>query len=210
MAGYIRDAVVLGAIYTLFAMGLTLVWGVLNILNLAYGQIFALGAVGAWVLTKDSSLPLFVVLPLAMLVCGAAAILLELVAFRPIRRRVPDATGAELAMVIASIGAGAALVVVLQQITDGDVKTLPEDVFAVKSLKLFGVQITNLEIVIVVISTLFAIGLALFVAKTKQGRALKALAHDRYTCSLLGISANRMAMITMFTSGALAGAAGVL
>ncbi len=204
------DAVVLGSVYTLFALGLTLSWGVLNVLNLAHGATFMFSAFCGYLITRENPLTLWVVLPFCMVVGGLIATTLEAVAFRPIRRRNADATDAELAMLIASVGAGAVLVSIVENLTDNEPKTINDQTFPISTIDVLGLAITNIEIVIVVAAVVLSAALACFVRFTQPGRALRALSFDSYTCSLLGISSDRLAAMTLFVGGALAGAAGVL
>lgn len=210
MAAWVLDAIVLGSIFTLFALGLTLAWGVLNVLNLAHGAIFMFGALSAYFMTQNHAYSPWLVVPFAMLVSAGLAVALEVLAFRQIRRRAPDARSAELAMVIASVGAGAVLVAIAQNVTDGGVRQVNPATFEVNRVEVAGVQLTNVELVIIVVALVIGAGLAAFVRRSRYGQALRALAHDPYTCGLLGISANRLSSMTMFVSGALAGLAGVL
>jgi branched-chain amino acid transport system permease protein len=202
MSGYVLDAIVLGAIYSLFALGMTLSWGVLNVLNLAHGAIFMFGALIAYLITKDSGLSLLLALPIS--------VALEVTAFRQIRRKVADESGAELAMLIASVGAGAVLIAVAQNITNHEIVAIDESTFGVHQYSIIGLAITNVELLIVGTCLVLSIALAAFITYSRHGRALRALAVDPYTCGLMGISADRLARITMFVSGALAGVAGVL
>jgi branched-chain amino acid transport system permease protein len=206
----VLNAVVIGSIYTLFAFGLTLSWGVLNILNLAHGAIFMFGGLTAYLVTKGSALSLWIVMPASMLACGLIAVALELVAYRRIRHRVADVHASELATMIASIGAGAMLVAIAEKVTKNQLVGVNPATFKVTRTSLFGLTITNLEIVIVLVTVVLSVALALFVSRSRHGRALRALAQDPYTCGLLGISGDRLAAATMFVSGALAGGAGVL
>lgn len=210
MSGYLVDFIVLGSIYALFSLGMTLSWGVLNVLNLAHGAIFMCGALVAYLVTKDSGMSLVLVLPIAAIAAGLLALALELVAYRPIRRRVADERGAELAMLIASVGAGAMLVAAAQNITNNEIVAINEKTFAVSRTDVFGLDVTNIEILIVIVCGALSLALAAFIARSRHGRALKAMAFDPYTCGLLGISSERLASATMFVSGALAGVAGVL
>ncbi|MCW2583637.1 MAG: branched-chain amino acid transport system / permease component family protein, partial [Klenkia sp.] len=85
------NALSLGAIYALFAMGLSIAWAGLNVLNLAHGAIFMVGALTAWLMTDSfPGVSFFLVLPAAVVVCGLIALLMELLVFRPIRRRAVD------------------------------------------------------------------------------------------------------------------------
>jgi branched-chain amino acid transport system permease protein len=206
----VLNVVVIGSIYTLFALGLTLSWGVLNILNLAHGATFMFGGLLAYLVTKDSALSLWIVLPISALACGLIAVVLEVVAYRQIRNRVADLHAAELATMIASIGAAAALVAGAEVITENQLVGINPATFNVTRTEILGLRITNLEIIIIIAAALLSVLLVLFVTRTRHGRALRALAQDPYTCGLMGISPDRMAAATMFVSGALAGVAGVL
>lgn len=210
MSGYILDAIVLGAIYSLFSLGMTLSWGVLNVLNLAHGAIFMFGALIAYLITKDSGMSLLLALPIAAVGAGLIAVALEVAAFRQIRRRVADESGAELAMLIASVGAGAMLVAAAQNITSNQIVSIDESTFTVHQYSLAGLEVTNVELLILGTCGVLSVALAAFIARSRHGRALRALAVDPYTCGLMGVSADRLATITMFVSGALAGVAGVL
>lgn len=210
MAQDLVDVVVLGSIFTLFALGLTLSWGVLNVLNLAHGAIFLMGALTAYVLTDGRDLPLYLVLPAAALVAGLVAVALEVVAYRPLRRRVGDVHKAELPMLIASVGVAFMLTAIGVEITGNVPVGINESVFRVDTFELLGLHLTNLEVLIVGLALVLSVGLGLFVQRSRHGRALRALAQDPYTCGLLGISPERLALATMFVSGALAGVAGVL
>jgi branched-chain amino acid transport system permease protein len=204
------SAVVLGSIYTLFALGLTLSWGVLNVLNLAHGAVFMTGALIAYRVTRDRAVPIYAVLPAAMLVTGAVSVALQQLVYAPIRRRIPDAHGAELGMLIASVGVAAIPVAVAVELTGNQSVALANPILTVRSYDVLGVRVTNIELLIVAGALTMSAALAWFVRASRHGRALRALAFDPEACGLFGISATRAAVITMFVSGALAGAAGVM
>jgi branched-chain amino acid transport system permease protein len=204
------NALVLGSIYAMFALGLTLSWGILNILNLAHGSVFMVGGLVAWRLTKDHAYSIALVLPVAMIVSGVLAVILERLVFRPIRRRYADATAAELGMLIASVGAATIPVTVAVKLTHDEVQSLTSNLLTIHTWTVAGLKITNIALVIIVLAFVLSAGLALFVRRTKYGVALRAMAYDPDTCGLMGISADRLAALTMFVSGALAGGAGVL
>jgi branched-chain amino acid transport system permease protein len=211
MTQQIVNAISLGSIYTLFALGLTLSWGVLNVLNLAHGAIFMFGAMAGYVLTKGGGgLPLVAVLPLAMLCSGVLAATLEVAVLRAVRRRAADRHAADLTMLIASVAAGSILVAVGQNIINNEVVALPPTLFDVTSTTVLGVRVTDIQIVITVLALVMSGALAWFIRSTRHGRALRALSADPYICGLVGISANRTAAATLFVSGAIAGAAGIL
>jgi branched-chain amino acid transport system permease protein len=204
------NVLVVGSIYTLFALGLTLSWGVLNVLNLAHGAIFMFAGIVGYVVTKDSPLSLWVVLPVASLAAGLIALALEWVAYLPIRRRSADMHAGELSTMIASIAAASALVALAEVISKNQVVGVNPATFDVTATHVLGVRVTNLELIIIGLALLLSTALALFVSRSRHGRALRALAEDPYACGLMGVSSARMSSVTMFVSGALAGCAGLL
>lgn len=210
MADYLRDAIVLGGVYTLFALGLTLSWGVLNVLNLAHGNVLVAAALSAYLLADTAVLPVWMLLVVCIAVGGALGAFLEIVVFRPIRARARSDDSAGLTILIGSIASGAVLFAISDRITDGQVRTIDTGSFEVVAFPFLGTTVTNVQVLIVALSLVLSLALALFVSRSKQGRALRALAHDPHTCGLLGISARRLSIATMTTAGALAGAGGLL
>ena len=204
------NVLVVGSIYTLFALGLTLSWGVLNVLNLAHGAIFMFAGIVGYLVTKSQPLSLWIVLPIAMLAAGLIAVVLEVVAYGPIRRRSADVHAGELSTMIASIAAASALVALAEVISKNQIVGVNPDTFDVTATHVLGLRVTNLEILIIVLALALSTALALFVSRSRHGRALRALAEDPYACGLVGISPTRMSIATMFVSGALAGCAGLL
>lgn len=210
MLDYLRDAVVLGGVYTIFALGLTLSWGVLNVLNLAHGSVLVASALAAYLLTVDAALPLWVLMPACVLVGALLGVALELLVFRPIHRRAHSEEDASLSILIGSVAAGAFLFAISNRITDGRVRSIDPRAFRIEEYSIAGTRVSNIQILIVAIALLATVALGLFVNRTRQGRALRALAFDPGACGLLGISASRLALTTMATAGALAGASGLL
>jgi len=214
------DGIVLGFMYALIALGYTMVYGVLEFINFAHSEIFVLGAfVGVEVLLLLQSAgqlstlhPVFILLLVimtAMIVSGVAAMALERVAYRPLQ-------GApRLVALISAIGAsfflqdGLRLFESLWRNTfylnyptmDVLEKALPLTVnlvIPVKSLLVIGTALLTL------------VGLHVFVNRTKMGTAIRAVAQDPETASLMGVAVNRVIALTFFVGGALGGLAGVL
>jgi branched-chain amino acid transport system permease protein len=211
MINQLVNALSVGAIYSLFAMGLTLSWGVLKVLNLAHGSIFMLGTLAVYLFTEGfGSVPLPVALLIAFVAAGLLAVLLEVLAYAPIRRRASGVVDAELATLLASVGASGAIVGFAEMVTHHVPVGLPRDVFEIRPIVLGGLRLTNIQIVILVTSLAMVLLLAWFVRATRVGRAIRAVAEDPYMASLAGASPVRLATFTMFVSGAMAGVAGVL
>ncbi len=212
MLQLLSSALVLGSIYLLFSMGLSLSWGVLNILNLAHGSIFMFGAFSAYLITREVSaeIPLVVLVLFGALVGGALSVLLQLLVYQPLQRHAADKHSAELGVLIASIGVGLIPVTIALNLATDEVVNLPSAVVQTQVHTVGSVRITSLQIAIVVISLATALALSLFVAKTRTGRALRTIAADPVTADIMGIPVARLSALTMFISGALAGTAGLL
>lgn len=208
---YIVNGFSLGAIYALFALGLSISWAGLNILNLAHGTVFMVGALAAWWLTSTlPAIPFALVLLIAIAVCALIGLLMELLIFRPIRRQSTDEGQQTLAIVIATVATSSLLIALADQITGGQPHGLPQSAFPVETYTVWGVRITNIQIIILVAAGLASWAVAWFIKRSTQGRALRALSVDRGMASLLGVSTERLSMVTMAGAGAMAGLAGVL
>ena len=200
------NAVWLGSVYSLFALGYTLIFGVLGILNLAYPSIYMWGALVGWLLVQTFHLPIWLALPGAMLFSGLLSILLDRIAFRPLRAR-----GApHLATLISSIGASVVLINLAQGAFGAQVVRFPFGAFPVKVFSLGPVSVTLLQITILLVSLLIMALLRWLVLGTRQGQAIRAVAFSPNTAARLGIHVDRVIMQTFFLAGAFAGAAGVL
>src|ERR1700677_1363687 len=206
------NAIVLGAIYCLFAMGLGLTWGTLNVLNLAHGAVFMFSAFTCYLITQraDVNLPIAVVLIVAVVAGALLELCLNLLVFRQIKRRSRTQGEAEMSMLIGSIGASAILVTVAEQLTADTPFTVTAVPVKASVYHLgSGVYVTNVEIVIAVVAPVLTAGFALWIQRSRIGRAMRALAYDAPTSGLMGISEGRMSALAMAISGATAGAAGV-
>ena len=210
MLGLLANAVVLGSLYLLFALGLSLSWGVLNVLNLAHGSIFMFGAFSAYLLVQEVQLPLGVLLLVAVVVGAGLAVALQVLVYRPLQRRSADEHSAQLAVLIASIGASLVPVSLALNLSDTEVSSLPAEVARTQVHVLGSVRITTLQIAIVVIALLLTAALVFWVGHTQSGRALRTIAWAPGTANLLGIPVARLSALTMAISGGLAGGAGLL
>jgi len=206
------NAIVLGGVYCLFAMGLSLTWGTLNVLNLAHGAVFMFSAFTCYLITQraDLHLPIAVVLVVAVVAGALMELCLDLVVFRQIKRRSKTQGEAELSMLIGSIGASAILVTIAEQQTADTSFTVTAAPVKASVYHLgSGVYVTNIEIVITVVALALTVGFALWIQRSQMGRAMRAIAYDAPTSGLMGISEGRMSALAMAISGGTAGAAGV-
>ena len=200
------NAIWLGAVYSLFALGYTLVFGVLGILNLAHPSLYMWGAFIGLVCVNSLHLPIWLALPIAMLFSGLLGILLDWVAFKPLRAR----NAPHLATLISSIGASIVMINVAQGVFGAQVSRFPFDVFPIKVFSLGPVSITLLQLIIFGLSLGLLVFLRWLIMGTRLGQAMRAVAYNPVTAARLGIQVDRVILQTFFIAGALAGAAGVL
>lgn len=198
------NAIGLGAVYSLFALGYALVFSVLGVLNLAHSAIFMWGAYIGFIIVTDLGLPLWMALPAAMVVAGGISVLLELIAFAPLRRR----NAARISQLISSIGASIFLVSAAQIEFTTQPRNFPRDLVPTEPLPFL--PIAPLQALILVTALLLMILLQYLVQSTRIGQAMRAVAFNQRTAGLLGIDVNFIYRFTFFVAGALAGAAGVL
>ena len=225
------DGLTYGSIYALVAVGYTLVYGVLRLINFAHSEIFMLGMFGVYGTllllgftpsgnAYNEGIPMTILyLGIAliggMIVAGGSAVGLERVAYRPLRKR-----GApSLVFLITAIGASFVIQefvhFVLPKLTNGKLGGVnaqqpirlvePVDVFSV-----FGATVTNIEIVIILSALVLAFVTDRFINATKFGRGIRAVAQDPVTATLMGVSRERVIMLTFLIGGVLAGAAALL
>ncbi len=205
------NAVSLGAIYSLFALGYAMVFSVLGVLNLAHSALFTWGAFIGLIATDIFGQPIWVAFPLAMLGAGLLGVLLEIVAFRPLRSR----NAARLAQLISSIGAALLLVnlaqLIFQEIynrTEGYFPDglIPNETIIIEELSL---RLSPVRIIILVVALLLMVLLQYLVNNTRIGQQMRAVAFNQRTASLFGINVGGVYWFTFFLAGALGGAAGM-
>jgi len=206
IAQQILNGLVVGAVYALFALGFTLVYGVQKILNLAHGGVFMWGAmVGLYTVTV-LDLPLWAALVLAMMAAGILGVVIELIAFRQLRRRKGD----DLATLVSSIGANLILINLAQQATNSQIRSFPFGTFPIRIYHVAGVIVSLQTIVILGCVAVLVTALALYLFFTRFGAEVRAVAVSERTAVLLGIAPQAVFSQTFFIAGAMAGAAGVI
>jgi branched-chain amino acid transport system permease protein len=225
------DGLSYGAIYALVATGYTLVYGVLRLINFAHSEVFMFGMFGQYAAllafgfvatprpynegTILTIMYLGVALIVGMLVSGGTALTLERVAYRPLRKRNAPA----LVFLITAIGASFVLQefvhFVLPKLTGGKLGGQNSQapvtlVRPTEQFKIFGASVTNVTLVIVIGALLLAAATDLFINRTKFGRGIRSVAQDPVTATLMGVSRERIIMMTFLIGGFLAGAAALL
>lgn len=216
----------IGSVYAIFALGYTLIFSILGIINFAHGAVFTLGAYFTYFLMGGSTgfngllanaqLPINLPFWLAAIVSGGLAglvgVAIERLAFRPLRRKRSD----PLLTVVSSLGVALVIVNLIQYLVGAENYTFPADTYGSLPAAInFGtadnpIPIRTVQIVIFGVSVVILAILTYLINATKYGKAMRAVAEDATTASLLGINPDRFIVITFFVSSFLAGLAGTL
>ena len=209
----LANGIAWGSIYALIALGYTMVYGILRLINFAHGDVYMVGAFAAYFLARAlgvgtvvnaSPLLAAVVLLGSMVICAALGMLIELLAYRPVRR------SSRITALITAIGVSLLLENAGIILFGADPKFFPQ-VIAPRTIRLAeGVLVTNHQIMVVLVSLVLMVGLTLFIQKTRTGKAMRAVAFHRDAASLMGIPTDRIITITFAVGSALAAAAGFL
>jgi branched-chain amino acid transport system permease protein len=202
----ILNGVFLGSIYALFALGYTLVFGVLDMLNLAHAAVFMLSAFIALSLVLHLHLPILLALPLAVLASALLGLVLERVAFRPLRGRTDsNVAGLISSLAMATIFEALALEVFGPNIARFPLGTLPD-----RPIELWGGVVSGLKLGIIATAVVIFLGLSFLVRGTRLGRDLRAVAESPRAARIVGVDVDRVVAAAFAISSALGGAAGVL
>jgi branched-chain amino acid transport system permease protein len=204
------NGLVLGSIYALVALGYTMVYGILELINFAHGEILMIGGMVALTMMQmlaGSGMPgpLIVVagLAAAIPVCVAIAFVMERIAYRPLRH------APRLAPLITAIGVSMLLQNLAAIIWGKQYIPMPR-VLKVTPFQIAGATMTNLQVFIVVLSATLMAALLLVVKKTRLGRAMRATAQNKEVAGLMGVDINRIISITFMIGAAMAAVAGVM
>lgn len=202
----VLNGVFAGSIYALFAIGFTLVFGVLDRLNLAHSAVFTAAAFVGIELVATRGMSIWLAIP-AVLVFGAVlGLIIERVAFRPLKNR----SDAHFAGLIASIALAAMFIALLKARYGSETRRFPADAFPSTAFEFAGIRITLLQIVILMVSVGLMLGLTYLVARTRLGRGMRAVAENPHAARVLGVNVDRVTATTFAISSALGAVAGVL
>src|SRR5438067_10988198 len=213
-----RDLVVFGiaqgAVIALIALGYSLVYGILLMINFAHGEVFMAGAFASFFvattldqtgkLNRDPIVSIALLLSTGMAVSTLIAVLLERLAYRPLRN------APRLVPLITAIGASLFLQNTFREFFGAQVRGYPDITTLSGYWHILGIPVLKTNAIVIVTAVAAMILLSLFVAKTKTGKAMRAVAADKEIASLMGIDVNRIVMVTFAIGGLLAGVAGVL
>ncbi|MHB9782085.1 branched-chain amino acid ABC transporter permease [Streptococcus sp. 10F2] len=203
MLQQLLNGLILGSIYALLALGYTMVYGIIRLINFAHGDVYMMGAFMGYFLINNLHLNFFVALLLAMAGTAALGVLIEFLAYRPLRQ------STRIAALITAIGVSFLLEYGMVFFFGANPRPFPQVIDTVR-YELGPVSITNIQLLILGVSILLMVVLQLIVKKTKMGKAMRAVSVDSDAAQLMGINVNRTISFTFALGSALAGAAGVL
>ena len=202
---YLINGISIGAVYAIIALGYTMVYGIAKMLNFAHGDVIMVGAYISFCVTNYLGLPAWVSILAAMAVCTILGVLIEGLAYKPLR----GTPG--LAVLITAIGVSYFLQNAAQLIWSSSPKNFTS-IVTMQPISLFNGQlvITGEVLLTVVVSVIVMVGLTLFTGKTRTGKAMRAVSEDRDAAQLMGINVNQTISMTFAIGSALAAVAGVL
>lgn len=211
MSQLIWNGLFVGSFYALVALGYTMVYGIIKLLNFAHGDLYMLGAftgfamLGAMggLVRSSSLLALLVVLVLTMVTTGLGGLVIERVAYRPLRGM------PRLSLLITAVGASFALEYGTRIAAGPNPRVYPVRLDGT-AVNVLGARVTMQQLVLMAVSVVLMVGLAVFIGRTQQGRAMRAIALDPKACLLMGINVDAIITRTFFIGSAMAGAAGVM
>ena len=211
------NGITTGAIYALIALGYTMVYGIIELINFAHGDIFMIGTYvcvtifAAFGITISSSAPtgfalvgvLLIALLGSMLICAVLGVVIERVAYRPLRN------APRIAPLISAIGVSLILEDIAKLWKGINFVTFPQ-IFPQIFFHIGPVTISSINILVLVVALVLMVGLQWLVTRTRMGRAMRAVAQDREAAALMGVNVDRIIALTFFIGAALAGAAGLI
>ncbi|WP_273730984.1 branched-chain amino acid ABC transporter permease [Leuconostoc mesenteroides] len=197
------NGLMLGSVYALLALGYTMVYGIIKLINFAHGDIYMLSAYFGYFFIKVLHLNFFIALILAMAVSAIIGVVIEYIAYRPLRH------SPRIAVLISALGISFLLENGMTYLYGSDQRSFPQ---AIKTVQyhFYGIQVSNIQLIIAVTSIVLMLLLTYIVKNTKMGRAMRAVSADPDAASLMGININHTISFTFAIGSALAAAGGVL
>jgi branched-chain amino acid transport system permease protein len=206
LAQQLANGIVAGSTYALFALGFTLMFGVLGVINLTYGFYFTSGALLALYLTATAGVPLWLALPLASILVGFGAIILDALLLTRLRR----SKAPELASLMVTLGATLLLYSITSAIFGTEIRRFPASVFEGGAFEFAGVRLTLSQILIAGTAAISVTALLFITRGTRIGLAIRALAENSDATQLMGVNAGAVMRLVSFISGTLGALAGIL
>lgn len=213
----IVNAIFIGSIYALFAVGYTLVFGILDILNLAHSAVFMLGAAIAYTVVVNYHQPFWIAVAVAVIASGLMGLVIEFICLRPLRRR----QAPPIAALISTIGLALIIVAAVEQGNQGSLTSwlwtngansvrFPPDVIPNPTWHVAGLTLESSKVLAIPLSIALMLLLGYVMRFTQVGRGLRAVAENPRAARLMGIDVDRMIALTLVISSALGGVAGIL
>ncbi|MFO8111641.1 MAG: branched-chain amino acid ABC transporter permease [Desulfosalsimonadaceae bacterium] len=208
----LTNGLAVGGIYALIALGYTMVYGVLKLINFAHGDLFTIGAYLGLTLLASLGLTgnvgtaggLFFLVLMVMGLVGVIGILLDRAAYKPLR------TSPRLSAVVSALGASIVFSNTIMLVYGPSPRVYPQGLLPTHVFYVFGMSLPIMRIIILATSLVLMIGLYLFIQKTRTGTAIRAAAIDQDAARLMGINVDRVIMLVFFIGPALGGAAGMM
>ena len=197
------NGLILGSVYALLALGYTMVYGIIKLINFAHGDIYMIGAFMGYYLINIVKFNFFLSLILAMIGTAILGVLIEFLAYRPLRN------STRIAALITAIGVSFLLEYGMIFFVGANTRSFPQVIKTVR-FNLGPISISNIQLLILGISIFLMVALQFIVQKTKMGKAMRAVSVDSDAAQLMGINVNRTISFTFALGSALAGTAGVL
>lgn len=198
------NGITLGSTYALIALGYTMVYGIVQLINFAHGEIYMIGAFAGLVLVSFWGVNIGVALLGAMALCMLIGMLVERIAYRPLRGK-----SSRLSPLISAIGVSIFLSTLMVLIAGVNTRRYP-NIIDLHSYQWGPIQVSSMQVIILLVSALLMVGLQIMVQKTRIGKAMRACSQDLEAASLMGINVNRVISFTFAIGSALAAAGGVM
>jgi len=194
----------LGSLYALIALGYSMVYGVLLLINFAHGDIFMFGAFIGVFASFILKWPFLPTLLLSMILTSILGVTIERVAYKPLRQ------ASRLSVVITALSVGLLLENGILALAGANPRRYPQDFFLSQTYSLGSIIVSDIKILVIALALLLFLGLYLIVTRTKWGMAMRAISYDKFAVPLMGISQDRIISLTFALGTALAAAAGIL
>ncbi|MEO0084448.1 MAG: branched-chain amino acid ABC transporter permease [candidate division WOR-3 bacterium] len=201
----VLNSIIVGAIYTLVALGFNLICGATKFFNLAHGVMAAIGGYAVFYFAKILGLNIYFAVLLGVILAGLVGYGLDRFIYLPLRKR----KASNMVSLVASLGAMTALQAVIAILFTSQFKTLSQNIGTQKLFEFFGGVITQTQFVIILAAVLVMAGLALLLYKTQFGKAVRAISDDEEVARIVGINTNKIIGYVFFIGSAIAGLAGI-
>ena len=199
----IANGIIAGGIYSLVALGYTMVYGILKFINFAHGEIFMIGAYIAWLFNVVFGVNILIAFLISMIGCAILGFIIEKVAYKPLRK------ASRLAPLITAIGISLLLQSIALLAFGAQIRTFRTGTIE-RGIPILGASITKIQIIIILVSLILMLLLHFFVKYSRTGKAIRAVADNPELASTIGINIDKVISIVFIIGSALAAAAGVL